>query len=67
MIVDCQFRSVVTNLGTYKSDVVYETGYVNLALVQYVFVMGDVARVIYGKDNYVEMDLSEWKRISSTL
>lgn len=64
MIVECQFRSVVTNLSTYESDVVYDTGYVNLALVQYVFVMGDVARVIYGKDNYVEMDLCEWRRIN---
>lgn len=64
MIVEVKLRYTVYNYKM-ESSISYDVGYINLSRVEYVLVMGDVARVVFGPSDYVEMDLTEWKRANS--
>lgn len=64
MIVEVKLRNTVYNYKM-ESSISYDVGYINLSRVAYVLVMGDVARVVFGPSDYVEMDLTEWKRANS--
>lgn len=61
-------RHTVSSLTSGASNVIYEDAYVNLNLVNSVFIFGDIARLIFSgvPGDYINTDKSEWEKIVKT-
>jgi hypothetical protein len=61
-IIKTRYRSVVTN---YKNEnrIEYVTAYINLERIKYCLEFGDVIRVCFSQEDYLELDEADFKEL----